>query len=81
MNNIIRPRDVFKKVGLSRSTIWRMERQGHFPRRVSLGAHAVGYIESEIDEWVATRPTMIDRKERESLDSEVETSARRVRGR
>lgn len=43
------------RTGLSRSTIWRMERSGSFPRhhRISLGA--VGWLESEVDQWVLTR--------------------------
>ena len=51
----LRPKMVYAMVGMSRSTIWRMERQGLFPGRVSLGARCVGYIASEISEWVATR--------------------------
>ena len=35
---------------LSRSTIW-----ARFPRPVSLGARAVGWIEAEVDEWIRER--------------------------
>lgn len=30
----------------------------HFPKRIRLGAAAVGWIESEIDAWIATRDTV-----------------------
>ena len=31
--------------------------QGRFPWPVSLGVHAVGWIESEVDEWMRARIT------------------------
>jgi prophage regulatory protein len=50
---ILRERDVAQlDGGLSRSTRWRLERDGLYPRRRKIGRHAVGWLESEIDEWV-----------------------------
>ena len=40
------------RTGLSRSTIYVRLEQGRFPRPVSLGARAIGWIESEVDEWI-----------------------------
>jgi prophage regulatory protein len=34
--------EVHAVVGLSRTTVWRMERAGQFPRRVLLSVRAVG---------------------------------------
>jgi prophage regulatory protein len=53
--NIIRPSEVFAKVGLSRSTVWRMERAGDFPARIQLSVKAVGYDETAIKDWLAKR--------------------------
>jgi prophage regulatory protein len=39
--------------GLSRSTVYQRVTEGRFPRPVSLGARAVGWIEAEVDEWIA----------------------------
>ena len=47
--------EVLARTGLSRSTIYVRLDQGHFPRPVSLGARAVGWIESEVEEWIRER--------------------------
>jgi prophage regulatory protein len=47
--------EVHALVGLSRTTIWRMERTGQFPRRVLLSARAVGWQESELKAWLFKR--------------------------
>lgn len=49
---ILRLPTVKARTGLSRSTIYQRMDEGKFPRSVSLGGRAVGWIESEIDEWV-----------------------------
>ncbi|MXX71556.1 MAG: AlpA family transcriptional regulator [Gemmatimonadetes bacterium] len=47
--------EVMKRTGLSRSTIYVRLAAGRFPRPVALGMRAVGWIEAEIEEWVAER--------------------------
>jgi prophage regulatory protein len=47
--------EVLARTGLSRSTIYVRLDQGRFPRPVSLGGRAVGWIESEVDEWIRER--------------------------
>ena len=47
--------EVQQRTGLSRSTIYVRMDQGRFPQPVSLGARAVGWIESEIEEWMRER--------------------------
>jgi prophage regulatory protein len=48
--------EVHDRTGLSRATIWRREKSGDFPRRRLLGANRVGWLESEIAQWQASRP-------------------------
>ena len=55
---ILRRKQVQELTGLSRSTIYLRIAQGNFPKAVSLGARAVGWLESEIEEWVITRVEM-----------------------
>jgi prophage regulatory protein len=43
------------KTGLSNATIDLKEARGEFPRRVVLGPRAIGWIEEEIDKWIAER--------------------------
>jgi len=52
---IIRLKDVIETTGLSRSTIYKYIEQGHFPKSVELGCRAVGWVDSEIFEWVMAR--------------------------
>ena len=47
--------EVVARTGLSRSTIYVRLDQGRFPRPVSLGGRAVGWIEAEVDEWMRER--------------------------
>ena len=52
---ILRFQQVRARTGLSRSTIYRRLAEGAFPDPVQLGARAVGWIESEVDEWIRQR--------------------------
>lgn len=54
-NTILRLPAVKARTGLSRSTIYLRISEGAFPKPVSLGARAVGWISSEIDGWVDQR--------------------------
>jgi prophage regulatory protein len=51
---ILREKEVIKVVGLSRTSIWRKERLGTFPRRVKLGAggRAIGWLRSDVEAWL-----------------------------
>ena len=54
---IIRRFEVERRTGLSRSAIYRRISEGKFPPPVPLGggddSHAVGWVEAEIDEYLA----------------------------
>lgn len=52
---IIRLPEVKARCGLSRSEIYRREALGLFPRRVSLGARSVGWVSSEVQEFIEAR--------------------------
>jgi prophage regulatory protein len=52
---VLRKPDVKGRTGLSNSTIHAWIKEGRFPAPVALGARAVGWIESEIDAWIADR--------------------------
>lgn len=55
---ILRRKQVEQRTGLSRSTIYLRVAQGDFPKAVSLGARAVGWLESEIEDWLNCRVEM-----------------------
>jgi prophage regulatory protein len=52
---IWREREVKEKTGLSKSTRWRLERAGLFPKKVQLSLRAVGWKAEEIIEWCRNR--------------------------
>jgi len=54
-NTIMRIPRVCEIVGLSRSTIYRLERAGEFPRRRRLGVNSVGWMSSDIQQWIVSR--------------------------
>lgn len=53
---IILPIDeVKRRVGLSKSTIYDLVRKEEFPAPVQLTKNRVGWLESEVEDWIAER--------------------------
>jgi prophage regulatory protein len=53
---VLRKQDLGDKLKIKPSTIDLMEAAGEFPRRIKLGrGRAVGWIEGEVDDWIAAR--------------------------
>jgi prophage regulatory protein len=52
---IIRLKQVIDSTGLARSTIYKYIAEGTFPKPVSLGDRCVGWVESEVQEWILAR--------------------------
>ena len=52
---IIRLSEVLASTGLARSTVYKYVADGSFPKPVSLGDRAVGWVESEVQDWVLAR--------------------------
>ena len=55
VTRILRLPTVKARTGLSRSTIYLRISKGHFPRPVSLGGRAVGWIEAEVHDWLMSK--------------------------
>lgn len=53
---VLRLRDVVERIGLSKTTIWRLERAGRFPIRLQLSSNAVGWNEDDVATWLRARP-------------------------
>jgi len=41
--------------GPGRTTVWRWELRGLFPKRVSIGPRTVGWLESDVCRWIEDR--------------------------
>lgn len=46
---------VQERIGLSRSTIWRLERRGQFPKHRRISANAVAWVEDELVAWIRAK--------------------------
>ena len=62
---ILRLPKVKERTGLSRSSIYLYISEGRFPEPISLGSRAVGWIESEVNEWLSqqietSRPAQLE---------------------
>ena len=52
---LIRFPEVHRITGLARSTLFKKERAGQFPRRRKVGANSVAWLLDEVEEWCRTR--------------------------
>ena len=55
MKTILRRKAVEAKTGHSTSTIYEMMAAGEFPKALKIGARAVGWVEEEVDRYIAKR--------------------------
>ncbi|MFA6901460.1 MAG: AlpA family phage regulatory protein [Gallionellaceae bacterium] len=54
--SVLRKPEVEQRTGLSPSSIDRLEAAGNFPKRMQLSPNTVGWLSSELDEWIKGRP-------------------------
>ncbi|HEX7371121.1 MAG TPA: AlpA family transcriptional regulator [Rhodanobacteraceae bacterium] len=54
-DRVLRRRSVQAMTGLSRSAIYRLISAGAFPQPVRLSANSVGWLASEVGDWVTSR--------------------------
>jgi prophage regulatory protein len=52
---LVRKRELIDRLGVSGTTIWRMERRGEFPRSIRVSAGAVAWRESDLQRWITER--------------------------
>lgn len=52
---ICRLPEVIARTGLSRSTIYELMLDGEFPSQIQLARRTVGWVESEIENWIDSR--------------------------
>jgi len=52
LERLIRLPEVKSRTGLSTSDLYRRMEAGTFPRQIKLGAKAVAWIETEVQEWI-----------------------------
>ena len=55
VHKILRLPDVIERVGFSRSSIYAFVDNGSFPKPVQIGIRAVGWLDSDVDDWISDR--------------------------
>lgn len=55
IKRFIRRPEVIKKTGLSRTTIFNLERRNDFPRHIMLTPRCAAWDEAEVDAWLDAR--------------------------
>jgi excisionase family DNA binding protein len=56
---VLRLREVARKLGVSVGTVQRMRVRGELPPARRIGRRARGWLTSELDAWIAQRPLSI----------------------
>ena len=54
-SRLLRKPAVVARVGLSATTLWRLERAGEFPRSFRISPGAVAWREADIEAWISQR--------------------------
>ncbi len=49
--------EVERRTGRSRVWLWRHAKNGTFPKPVQLSSRAIGWIENQVEDWLANLPT------------------------
>ena len=52
---VMRLKEVLDTTGLSRSTVYKYVADGDFPKPVTLGERCVGWVDSEVYDWLLVR--------------------------
>jgi prophage regulatory protein len=52
---ILRLKEVIDSTGLARSTIYKLAATGKFPKPISLGDRCVGWLLSEVEDWILAK--------------------------
>jgi prophage regulatory protein len=56
----MRLKEVTEKTGLAKSTVYNLISQGKFPKQIDLGARSVGWVDTEIEEWLLAKIELRD---------------------
>jgi prophage regulatory protein len=52
---LLRLPQVIDRTGIKKTKLYELQKDGLFPMRIKIIAHAVGWVEEEVDSWIAGR--------------------------
>jgi prophage regulatory protein len=79
-SRVLRPGELAERLGVSRVTLWRWEREGRLPAKRRIGPNVVGWLECEIDDWFARTDGDAPAAGAESSGDEAAVAERRSAG-
>lgn len=53
--SFIRLSEVQRRTGYCKAWIYKLIKQGKFPKSVKIGIRSIAFVESEVDEWISQR--------------------------
>lgn len=56
MEKVIKQPELQNMLGISRGTLFNMRNSGDLPAPIKISSRCVGWLQSEIDEWLRSRP-------------------------
>ena len=71
---VLRKKEAAKFIGLSVATLDRLRATGLFIRPIQLGEQAIGFLQKDLEEWVATRPVLAHFAESLDLGDDGDTT-------
>lgn len=74
---LLRIQEVISVTGISRMTIYRLEKEGAFPSRRRLGKNSVAWLDDDILDWVTGRPSVVPKTHSTHRDEYQTTVAHR----
>ncbi|MBN2372084.1 MAG: AlpA family phage regulatory protein [Vicinamibacteria bacterium] len=69
IERMIREDECRRMTGLGRTKRWQMERAGTFPKRRMISNKISGYLESEVLDWIHSRPVSDYRAPKDALSA------------
>ena len=57
VKKLLRAKDVLAITLISNSTMYELIKENKFPKPIRIGRRAVAWLESDIQEWIDSRPT------------------------
>jgi prophage regulatory protein len=61
-SKVLRCPQVQQRTGLSRSTLYSLFASNQFPRPIKLTSRSVGWLSSDVDEWISSRKSTASSK-------------------
>jgi prophage regulatory protein len=52
---LLRLPQVIDRTGIRKTKLYELQKDGLFPMRIQITTHAVGWVEDEIETWIAER--------------------------